>query len=263
MKKETMKLFGFMILITVVVATIVLFIVNGIEENNKKKIAEDKAFMDKIDKAYANFEITLEEFGTDHDEYITEITDKTSINTSIPANYKSLQEVVKNYEKRVDEIDSDYKFLYDNCYEKFTSYNRKSTTRSEADYLLQTFDYLTLSIVFLVEELLRRGFVVEAERTFVSFTYLVYFYYNCEEWGLERNKEMIDNAMRSFAIVYKKYRSFVDTSSQIKYQDIIRNNRNQMCKSQKTPYMEKITFEDWKKMILKLAENGGDINGNN
>ena len=142
-------------------------------------------------------------------------------------------------------------------------YNRKSTTRSEADYLLQTFDYLTLSIVFLVEELLRRGFVVEAERTFVSFTYLVYFYYNCEEWGLERNKEMIDNAMRSFAIVYKKYRSFVDTSSQIKYQDIIRNNRNQMCKSQKTPYMEKITFEDWKKMILKLAENGGDINGNN
>ena len=148
MKKDTMKLFGFMILITVVVATIVLFIVNGIEENNKKKIAEDKAFMDKIDKAYANFEITLEEFGTDHDEYITEITDKTSINTSIPANYKSLQEVVKNYEKRVDEIDSDYKFLYDNCYEKFTSYNRKSTNTKCLKYLR----YLEQTINSFIED---------------------------------------------------------------------------------------------------------------
>lgn len=135
MKKDTMKLFGFMILITVVVATILLFIVGAIEDNNKKKIAEDKAFMDKIDNAYANFEITLEEFGTDHDEYITEITDKTSINTSIPSNYKKLQEVVNTYEKRVDEIDSDYKFLYDNCYEKFTSYNRKSTNTKCLKYL--------------------------------------------------------------------------------------------------------------------------------
>jgi len=135
MKKDTMKLFGFMILITVVVATILLFIVGAIEDNNKKKIAEDKAFMDKIDNAYANFEITLEQFGTDHDEYITEITDKTSINTSIPSNYKKLQEVVNTYEKRVDEIDSDYKFLYDNCYEKFTSYNRKSTNTKCLKYL--------------------------------------------------------------------------------------------------------------------------------
>ncbi len=135
MKKDTLKIFGFMILISVVVATIILFIVNGLMDKRDKMIEEDYAFMDKIEKSYDNFIVALEDFSVAHDEYITAIMDKTSINTSISNNYKSLKETVANYEKYVDELDSDYKFLYDSCYDKYSNYNKKTTNAKCLKYL--------------------------------------------------------------------------------------------------------------------------------
>lgn len=137
-------------------------------------------------------------------------------------------------------------------------YNEKSTTRSQADYLLQTFDYFTLSVGYLVDELLQRGKIEGAERAFISFVYLFYFYYNCEDWQKKENQKLVQSALISFAPLYKKFSSLIDTHSTQKYGDIIRQNRNDICKMQKTPYLEKITFEDWKKMILEIGNNGGE-----
>ena len=135
MNKEKMKLYGFMIVTTLVVATLILFIVNGIEENGRKKREEEAQVMDKIEKSYDNFVVTLEEFATEHDDYITELTEKTSINTAISSNYKDLKATVENYEKRLSEIEGDSKFLYDSCYKKYTNYNRKSTNTDCLKYI--------------------------------------------------------------------------------------------------------------------------------
>lgn len=155
------------------------------------------------------------------------------------------------------------KMIYDKtnpCY--MWRFNKKSTTRSDANYFLSVFNYYTLSIVHLTEELLRRGFIEKAEQTFVTFTYLVYFYYNSEKWQEENNRKLVMNNLKGFAAAYKKFGSLVETCSLDKYKQTIFTNRNEIAGLQKTPYIEKITFEDWKKMILKLAENGGDINAN-
>ena len=149
------------------------------------------------------------------------------------------------------------KIIYDKSPYYIWKYNKKSTTRSRADYLLETFDYLTLSIIYLVDELLRRGKLEDAERTFVSFTYLYYFYYSCEDWQREDNQELVKESLKSFALAYKKFGSLVETCPLTKYQNIIRRNRNDMCRSQKTPYIEIITFEDWKKMIVDISKGRG------
>ena len=135
MNKEKMKLYGFMIVTTLVVATLILFIVNGIEESGRKKREEEAEVMDKIEKSYDNFLVTLEEFASEHDDYITELTEKTSINTAISSNYKDLKATVENYEKRLSEIEGDSKFLYDSCYKKYTNYNRKSTNTDCLKYI--------------------------------------------------------------------------------------------------------------------------------
>ena len=135
MNKEKMKLYGFMIVTTLVVATLILFIVNGIEESGRKKREEEAEVMDKIEKSYDNFLVTLEEFASEHDDYITELTEKTSINTAISSNYKDLKATVENYEKRLSEIEGDSKFLYDSCYKQYTNYNRKSTNTDCLKYI--------------------------------------------------------------------------------------------------------------------------------
>ena len=135
MNKEKMKLYGFMIVTTLVVATLILFIVNGIEESGRKKREEEAEVMDKIEKSYDNFLVTLEEFASEHDDYITELTEKTSINTAISSNYKDLKATVENYEKRLSEIEGDSKFLFDSCYKKYTNYNRKSTNTDCLKYI--------------------------------------------------------------------------------------------------------------------------------
>ena len=132
-------------------------------------------------------------------------------------------------------------------------YNKKSTTRSDADYLLYTFDYLTLSIMYLTDELLKRSMVEEAERTFVTFTYLVYFYCNSEAWQEEKNQKLVENAISGFAIAYKKYGSLVENCSLNKYQSTIQTNRNEIANMQNSSYIEIITFENWKKAIHKIC----------
>lgn len=147
------------------------------------------------------------------------------------------------------------KMIYDkNNIHYMWRFNKKSTTRSDCDYFLQTFDYLTLSIMHLTNELLRRGMPEKAEQTFVTFTYLIYYYYNCEEWQKEENQDLVKSGLKGFALAYKKFGSFVETCPLDKYKRTILANRNEIAKIQASPYIEKITFEDWKKMIIELAK---------
>ena len=51
MKKEYIKLYGFMVLITLIVASLILVLANNVMANRDKRVKEEQEVMDKIGKA--------------------------------------------------------------------------------------------------------------------------------------------------------------------------------------------------------------------
>jgi len=129
MKKEYIKLYGFMIAITLIVASLILVLTNSAKANKEKKIKEEQEVIDKIDKAYEEFKIYAEEFGNFRESYIKGLDEKTSVNTGVSTNYKEIIANADDYLKRLEEIETKSAYLYGMCYEKQTTYNKKATNK--------------------------------------------------------------------------------------------------------------------------------------
>lgn len=140
-------------------------------------------------------------------------------------------------------------------------YNKNSVTQETNYWFLKNFNYFMLAVINLEEELLARGLLDNARTAAVSFIYMVYFLYNSEDWQLKENQEYVKNVLQSFSFFYKTYSSLINLCNEKELAFIIKNARLDIAKRQKSTFLEKITFEDWKKMILEISNNGGDQNG--
>lgn len=131
-------------------------------------------------------------------------------------------------------------------------YNKKSVTHSQINPFLDTYDYLTYSVVALVEELLKRDMLTHAVNSAISFIYLTYFLYSSELWQNEKNKELVDYALRKFKIFYDKYSNLLELGDRINLSEVIKTTRDSVMNAQSTPFTEKISFDEWKKQLQQI-----------
>lgn len=126
--------------------------------------------------------------------------------------------------------------------------NPNSKTNS-SNYYLKYFNYLILSVEYLIEELLQRNLMAAAERTFMTFISLVYFSYNSESWQKQENQEKVNDILHHFSTVYKKFNFLFNFDNLPKYYDAFDNNRKDIANRQSTPFLEVVTFRDWIKQF--------------
>lgn len=127
-------------------------------------------------------------------------------------------------------------------------YNKKSATRKIDNWYLNTYDYYTYSTDDLVDELLKRNKVIEASLIFSSYLYLTYFLYNSESWQNE-DKQKIDKALSYASEFFQKDNFLLKFSEESLLQRAAESIRKDIELRQKTPYVEKISFQDFIRLL--------------
>jgi len=134
MKREYIKLFSFMIGISLVIASLVFVFTQNVKAEKQKEIDDENAIMDEIGEVYTVFTKKAEEFADAHDEFIENIDKKTEYFDMVPDHYNELVENAKKYEQSLVEIDDMDTYLYDRCTgNKF--YSRPDTNNNCLTYV--------------------------------------------------------------------------------------------------------------------------------
>ena len=115
MKREYLKLFSFMIGISLILASIIFFITSNAKAEKLKQIEAEKAIIDEIGDIYKQFTAKAEEFADKHEEFIKAIDEDTAFFSVVPDNYGKMTESAKEYEKFLVEIDDMDTYLEKHC----------------------------------------------------------------------------------------------------------------------------------------------------
>ncbi len=115
MKREYVKLFSFMIGISLVIASLIFVFSQDVKAEKQKEIDNENAIMDEIGDIYTAFTKKAEEFADTHEAFIKNIDDKTEYFDIVPDNYQDLLKSAINYENTLVEIDDMDSYLYERC----------------------------------------------------------------------------------------------------------------------------------------------------
>ena len=121
MKREYVKLFSFMIGISLVIASIIFVISSNIKAAKQKEIDEEDKVMDEIGDIYVKFNIMAEDFASKHDSFIKTVDNDTAYFAIVADNYNKLIAAAKEYETALTEINDMDTYLFKNCRKKFYS----------------------------------------------------------------------------------------------------------------------------------------------
>lgn len=125
-----------------------------------------------------------------------------------------------------------------------------SVCRHDPKYILKTYNNMLDSSTALIEQLLRRNRIEDAQFRATSMIYDAYFTMNKDEWINQENKQYRNNTEKRFKKFYEQFSYLMDAiNSQVKAQ-IIMGIKNRFF--QEGLLMETITFEQWIKHIKKL-----------
>ena len=115
MKREYLKLFSFMIGISLILASVIFFITSNAKAEKERQIEEEKRIIDEIGDIYKKFTDKAEEFADKHEEFIKAVDEDTAFFSVVPDNYGKMVESAKEYEKFLVEIDDMDSYLEKNC----------------------------------------------------------------------------------------------------------------------------------------------------
>ena len=124
-----------------------------------------------------------------------------------------------------------------------------SVCRHDPKYILKTYNNMLDSNTALVDELVKREKIEDAQFYATSMIYDAYFTMNKPEWINQANKIYRKSTEKRFKQYYIKFKYlFNNIAPDIKSQIIV-NIKNRMF--QEGLMMENITFEDWIKHVMK------------
>lgn len=124
-----------------------------------------------------------------------------------------------------------------------------SVCRHDPKYILKTYNNMLDSNDALVDELLRRAKLEDAQFYASAMIFDAYFTMNKSEWIDQENKEYRKATEKRFKQYYLKYKHLYEAlPEEVKFQ-IVASVKNRMYTE--GLLMESITFEDWIKHILK------------
>lgn len=123
-----------------------------------------------------------------------------------------------------------------------------SVCRNDFKYILKTYNNMLDSNDALVDELMKRSKLQEAQFYATSMIFDAYFTMNKQEWIDQENKEYRNETEKRFKTYYMKFKYLYETIPQEAKFQIIASIKNRMYTE--GLLMESITFEDWIKHIV-------------
>lgn len=127
----------------------------------------------------------------------------------------------------------------------------QSVCRHDPKYILKTYNNMLDSNTALVEELIKRGKLQDAQFYATSMIYDAYYTMNKNEWINQENKDYRYNTEIRFKKYYLKFKSLFDTITEQSKNQIIVGIRNRFF--QEGMMLESITFDAWIKHIEELS----------
>lgn len=124
-----------------------------------------------------------------------------------------------------------------------------SVCRNDFKYILKTYNNMLDSNTALVDELVKRNKVQEAQYYAVAMIFDAYFTMNKDEWINQENKDYRSSTEKRFKEYYTKFKYLYATIPEEAKAQIIMNIKNRMYAE--GLLMESITFEDWINHILE------------
>ena len=101
----------------------------------------------------------------------------------------------------------------------------------------------------LVEELIKRNRLEDAQFYITSMVFDAYFTMNKPEWINQQNKKYRNDTQKRFKKYFVKFKKLFNSIPEEKKVQIIMNIKNRMFSEGLV--METITFEDWIKFVMK------------
>lgn len=124
-----------------------------------------------------------------------------------------------------------------------------SVCRNDFKYILKTYNNMLDSNESLVDELLKRQKLQDAQVYATVMIFDAYFTMNKQEWIDQDNKEYRAATEKRFKVYYEKFKYLYDTvPMETKFQ-IVSGIKNRMYTE--GLFMETITFEDWIRHIIE------------
>lgn len=124
-----------------------------------------------------------------------------------------------------------------------------SVCRHDEKYMLKTYSHMLESNKALVQELLTRGYMQEAQFYVTSMIFDAYYTLNKMEWQTDENQMYKDKVEKHFKNYYIHFKDLYNATSENVKNQIIVGIKNRMY--HEGLILEKITFDDWIKMIEK------------
>lgn len=125
-----------------------------------------------------------------------------------------------------------------------------SVCRHDPKYILKTYNNMLDSNTALVNELLSRGRMKDAQFYATAMIYDAYFMMNKEEWLKQENQEFRNNTEKRFKEYYTQNKSLFDSIPKEAKAQIIMGIKNRFFAE--GVLLESVTFDDWIKHVMSL-----------
>ena len=132
-------------------------------------------------------------------------------------------------------------------------YRKDSVCREDPEFIVKTFHHLVDSNEACIEALINRGKVDVARNVAFQMLYYTYFNANKADWLKPENAEYVKLTETKMGRYYQKYKKHIDGVDPTKQVAMISSAKNKMYAEGLV--MESITFDDWVKKCVELANN--------
>lgn len=134
MKRDYIRLFSFMIGVTLLLSAVIYAISNSYKQNKQEIINSEREIIDEIGVAYDTFQIKVEEFKDIREKTVSAIEDYSSYYTGMDTKYSEIIEQVEKYDKKVKELADADTYLSEYCINK--NYTDPTTNQKCTNFIM-------------------------------------------------------------------------------------------------------------------------------
>ena len=134
MKRDYIRLFSFMIGVTLLLSAVIYAISNSYKQSRQKEMDSEIQIIDEIGIYYDTFQIKVEEFKDTREKTLSAIEDYSSYYTGMDEKYPEIVEQIKKYDTKVKELADADTYLNEYCINK--SYSDSVTNQKCINYIM-------------------------------------------------------------------------------------------------------------------------------
>ena len=134
MKRDYIRLFSFMVGVTLLLSAVIYAISNSYKQSKQKIIDSEAQIIDEIGIYYDTFQIKVEEFKDTREKTLSAIEDYSSYYTGMDEKYPEVLEQVKKYDEKVKELTDADAYLSEYCIKK--GYSDSTTNQKCINFIM-------------------------------------------------------------------------------------------------------------------------------